>query len=1548
MNALVSSVDGVDYGGQFYKQCDPALIPVQEGDIASSDPAADSPQGPPTDVETCEITAPSGAAGEINRAVNAEIHTYAAFNLDKDTTINDLSPSKQPAPAPAVKKPKSKSSYPYAKDGDDLDGDFIVKSVVGLRRSTKTSKRAPDSDPPSLPYRELRRERQKSAVFRDPDMLDPDAALKDPEYDDKPEDTSEKKALLLKQEVEFSKLNGHIDVSIAKEEEVLGGGGGGAAAAPLPPPPPQKEEEQKIVLRSAEKPRSSKRSLSTSKRDDDNDDEELLRLFPAVKKATRVPPSPKQTPPPPPSVEEHATTLPYQQPSVPPHSLTQEDILLGCNKCRYTKTGCGTCRERPPAFTRPPTRWNPFEGHHQVDIPAIPPFRPTEEEFKDPVAYITKIMPEATKYGLAHIIPPEGWNPPFALEKGTNGVSMESFKFSIRKQLTSHLCYRSAPLKSRNTKSGGGGGAEGGEMIGGGEVADGGGNGNGVDSRYNKKKRKGVTPETDTEPTIEPSAAASDGVKKEKEAMAAAAIEEKEKKKKALPAPVLTADDVLAALIAANDGSDIADLVTTNTQPQSPTQEQEESEEEEEDEDEKGGQIKISGEFETVPINTDFGFVPLEKKHTLRSFAAYADWVKAVHFSDPPPLGQGSSTAPKRRPLKVLPVQHSAPVEPSVEEIEAEFWRIVETPDTYLESLYGQDLDSGHHGSGFPLPEWRRRLLETHLTVTKNNKISTSDAEEDGLGNFSRMNGRVSTNKEATRSTHPSPPPPPPKIELPPPSTDAEKLYAEHPWNINNMPRSKSSMLRYLLGDGLITGVMVPWLYVGSCLSAFCWHVEDHALYSVNYLHMGAPKVWYGVPADATLALEEAMKDALPHLFESNPGLLHQLVTTLSPMELKKRGVPVHRVVHEAGSFIVTMPDAYHSGFNTGFNCAEAVNFAAPGWIPFGTDISQKYRDAIRPVTMSHDSLLVALATAAQHVEATKIAVGEGSQDSIINVEKGVTTNDIANNGSGSGTGSAKKELAGVDIKEESQKKVTEKQEATTAAAAAPPAAARQKIHIKQANGFGPLGDIPWADAPLDGIILGTGELALRAAEEKERWAAGAAGLIQLGAAAAADDIDDADTDSVDEVQKNNNNEMESSPGISIDPSPTAAVPSKNSIAKRSLLENVLPCRTMDPCSSKPGSKHPVSGVYEDTAEVDCEECQGDLWLAAVVSSAAPGVAVCPEHAVALVSKHKCPLDSLVLLCRYSPGDLQQLVDIAVGRIQGAEEAVAAAHARREKLAAGRVRAVPVGPLYPTNELGECIGSEVLVEEKGGAAVAGDVPPGPGVQPPVSSGKKRGRKPKKKKNYNFKKKKRVEVVDDAPREDAAAAAAAAMDVDSVPLEDFSSFLPVVSGAGAAAGIRSSDRQLRHASDAAFVDVGLDDVAEFAAVLESEFRKQQRGNYEAPVVIREVLHQNGEGSLQYSAAPFGLSTAPGDCGLDRSNVFVSGRSTSISEVMPIDLAERQEEAAPAPAPVAVEAEVVKEEDAPAMVEILTATAEAQKPVENTSASMLQQIDNDSMF
>lgn len=180
--------------------------------------------------------------------------------------------------------------------------------------------------------------------------------------------------------------------------------------------------------------------------------------------------------------------------------------------------------------------------------------------------------------------------------------------------------------------------------------------------------------------------------------------------------------------------------------------------------------------------------------------------------------------------------------------------------------------------------------------------------------------------------------------------------YSTDPWNLNILPYHQESLFRHIKSD--ISGMTVPWVYVGMIFSTFCWHNEDHYAYSANYQHFGATKTWYGIPAEDTEKFEQAMKDAVPELFETNPDLLFQLVTLLTPDQLKKAGVRVYAADQRAGQFIITFPKAYHSGFNHGFNFNEAVNFAPTDWEPFGLDGVGRLQTYRRQPCFSHDELL--------------------------------------------------------------------------------------------------------------------------------------------------------------------------------------------------------------------------------------------------------------------------------------------------------------------------------------------------------------------------------------------------------------------------------------------------------------------------------------------------------------------------------------------------------------------------------------------------------------
>ncbi|EFJ10936.1 hypothetical protein SELMODRAFT_426866 [Selaginella moellendorffii] len=68
------------------------------------------------------------------------------------------------------------------------------------------------------------------------------------------------------------------------------------------------------------------------------------------------------------------------------------------------------------------------------------------------------------------------------------------------------------------------------------------------------------------------------------------------------------------------------------------------------------------------------------------------------------------------------------------------------------------------------------------------------------------------------------------------------------------------------------SGVVVPWVYIGMSLSSFCWHVEDHFFYSINYVHFGVEKVWYSVARSSATMLEDTIEET-PARFVYEPVL---------------------------------------------------------------------------------------------------------------------------------------------------------------------------------------------------------------------------------------------------------------------------------------------------------------------------------------------------------------------------------------------------------------------------------------------------------------------------------------------------------------------------------------------------------------------------------------------------------------------------------------------------------------------------------------------------
>ena len=155
-------------------------------------------------------------------------------------------------------------------------------------------------------------------------------------------------------------------------------------------------------------------------------------------------------------------------------------------------------------------------------------------------------------------------------------------------------------------------------------------------------------------------------------------------------------------------------------------------------------------------------------------------------------------------------------------------------------------------------------------------------------------------------------------------------------WDVSRL----DSLLSRTLREKNITlkGVNSSYLYFGMWRALFAWHTEDCDLYSVNYLHYGAPKFWYAVAPEDRERFEILAQGMVPEMWRACPEFLRHKELLISPTLLEQNGIPFTRMMQKPGEFVVTYPGSYHSGFNCGYNCAESCNFATEAWVEIGED----------------------------------------------------------------------------------------------------------------------------------------------------------------------------------------------------------------------------------------------------------------------------------------------------------------------------------------------------------------------------------------------------------------------------------------------------------------------------------------------------------------------------------------------------------------------------------------------------------------------------------
>jgi hypothetical protein len=269
--------------------------------------------------------------------------------------------------------------------------------------------------------------------------------------------------------------------------------------------------------------------------------------------------------------------------------------------------------------------------------------------------------------------------------------------------------------------------------------------------------------------------------------------------------------------------------------------------------------------------------------------------------------------------------------------VEAAYWRIVEHGEQELWVEYGNDQDTRAVGSGFAgrevfssaatdliagtrveLPAAAKRPIAAGMMGSAAARSTFTGESAVVAASATEFAGNTGTGVSAAQARHDA---------LLGASTDKDHqhhvavnfadplYYRDTGWNLNNLPFMNKSVLRHVNEEVLlfslhlhvssvlthcsqINGINVPWLYLGMIFSTFCWHNEDHYLYSINYMHMGegkryrrsvkegclvisatltAGKTWYGIPGRYAPEFEHAVAVLLRDRVREEHDILYQV-----------------------------------------------------------------------------------------------------------------------------------------------------------------------------------------------------------------------------------------------------------------------------------------------------------------------------------------------------------------------------------------------------------------------------------------------------------------------------------------------------------------------------------------------------------------------------------------------------------------------------------------------------------------------------------------------